>query len=188
MNFTVRSCFAFKGCRTIAVCAALSILVIATPYKAFAADAQHESRVRAAETAYLKSGLIDNPWDESFLDAARVSNLGVPEATWVSINAEMLLIGEAIEHSPDSPYGQWIRPTFEALSDQELDRLTVLFSDPVFVKFIQIRHDPDVLSITNEPYPRNYERVLGVSNALHDALARHGLSCCKVVTQPSGGK
>lgn len=174
-------------------CAAIALLGLAVwgigmPSEASATDAQHEARVRAAEAAYLKSGIPAAQWSEGYLDVARVSNPGVPEANWAQINAEVASLSVAITQSPDSPLGLWLRPEFERLSDQELDRLTVLFSDPILLKYNRTRRNPAVVKLMLDQLAHSYEQNLATGKAVHDVLTKHGLSCCVASAPTPTGK
>ncbi|MBI3561124.1 MAG: hypothetical protein HY080_05340 [Gammaproteobacteria bacterium] len=126
------------------------------------------------ESIYAQATMLsaDSPFMEMFMAPAKTANPGVNKTTWLGIKQELALSISNTITEKGGLLDKVLRKSLENLSDEELERLRQILSDPVYNKFQAAMASPATQRQFAQALLGN---ALKLNTAINAVLVRHNL-------------
>lgn len=113
------------------------ISLLLTPSARASDDTDREKYVSAIESSYLKTTVLtaDSPFVSNLLTSAKSANPGIPNDVWTSVASEVASAFEALLKEKGGLMDTVLRSAVEDFSTDDLAHLSVVLSDPIFMKY-----------------------------------------------------
>ena len=151
------------------VVSALSVLCLTAQ-----AQTPRDATIERIEAMYLSADVftLDSPFLKLILDPAREANADVPPDEWAKVLGEVSLAVSQAFAVTGGPIDVAFRASVRDLSDDELDRLERLLSDPVYLKYQEAMRTPQT---QGQLLQGIMSAGFSIEAAVNAVLSRHGL-------------
>ena len=151
----------------------VSILILSASLGVARADSREEliEKVESLQVrALLTSGQL--PLVNLTLGAARRVNPAVTESTWREIREETISAMRKLLIFSGSDFDETFRRSVESLSDGELQKISLILSDPIYTKYQEAIVAPPVMQGFLSAQKQMGQSLLAVMNKV---LLKHGI-------------
>ena len=153
----------------------LSLFAIFFSCNAIAEIASRDSLVKQVESVYFQQQLIseDSPLLGMLLGAAKSKNPAANNETWAEVSKEVASKLTKVMLEQGGPIDIIFRDSLKGLSEDELNKLIQIFSDPTFKKFQTAFTNP---SVQTKYFSGVISLAFRFNIVINEALVRHGLT------------